>query len=69
MQSFLKGAEGGIVVDQEEPGPSRDVITQEEEEMEMEETTPSGPGSSGGVGVALLDSSIAQLNSDDEDSD
>ena len=56
------------MVDQEEPGPSRDAITQEEEDMEMEETTPSGP-SSGGVGVALLDSSIAQLNSDDEDSD
>ena len=69
VQGFLQGSDGQG--DQEEPGPSREAAThhhhQEDEEM-MEEGSSSAAGGSG-VGVALLDSSIAQLNSDDEDGD
>lgn len=72
--SFLKGATGqGVSSDQEEPGPSKSVHQQveeeeEEEEVMMEQECGSSSRHHGG-GVTLLDSSIAQLNSDDEDSD
>ena len=58
VKGFLMGTG-----DQEEPGPSRESHTHQEEEMETAAT-----GSSSEVGVAILDSSIAQLNSDDDDS-
>ena len=66
----MKGGEGSssssltFNPDSQEPGPSTDVPQETGSEAVC-----GSSGTAGSGGVALLDSSIAQLNSDDEDSD
>ena len=66
----MKGGEGSssssltFDPDPQEPGPSSEVAQETGSEAMC-----SSSGTAGSGGVALLDSSIAQLNSDDEDSD